>query len=62
MNLTTTIIAASVLMGLAVLGLLIGYLITGKTKLRKGCGMQPKDKEGPCPMCGTKKECDKEKK
>jgi hypothetical protein len=62
MNLTTTILAASLLMGLAVLGLLIGYLITGKTRLRKGCGMQPKDKDGPCTLCGTKKKCDKEKK
>ncbi len=58
MTLPTTIIAAIIIMGFVVVGLLIGYLITGKNRLKKGCGMTPKDKDGPCPLCGTKKKCD----
>ena len=53
-----TIIAAIVLMAFVVLGFAIGRLITGKNKLRKGCGMTPKDDKN-CNVCGASK-CDED--
>lgn len=63
-NLGLTILAAVILMGFAVAGLAIGLIITGKSKLRKGCGLAPSDSKGKqspeCPICGEKKSCEKE--
>jgi len=59
MTLVMTIIAAVVLMALVVAGLAIGRLITGKNKLRKGCGMTPKGKKS-CDVCGASKKCDED--
>ena len=59
-----TILAAIVLMGIVVACLAIGRLITGKNRLRKGCGMVPHEKEGKttsCSICGTEKICETEK-
>jgi len=62
-NLILTIIAAIILMGLVIAGLAIGLILTGKQRLKRGCGMSPdKKKKGDssCPMCGEKKDdCDK---
>ncbi len=58
-----TVLAAIVLMGIVVACLAMGRLITGKNRLRKGCGMVPHEKEGKtttCSLCGTEKMCDKE--
>lgn len=42
-----------------VLGFAIGRLLTGKNKLRKGCGMTPKDKHTKhCNLCGAEKICE----
>lgn len=62
MSLTTTILAAIVIMGLVVLALLSGFLITGKIRLKKRCGMTPKNGDDSCPLCGSDKRCDEEKK
>lgn len=59
----STTIAAVILMGFVVFCLLIGYLITGKVKLKKRCGMLPKNdktKEDGCGVCGRKTRCDEE--
>ncbi len=56
-NLVSTIIAAVILMVLVVLALGIGRLLSGKNRLKKGCGLTPKDK-GSCPTCGAKKSCE----
>lgn len=58
MSLVTTILAAIVIMALVVLALLSGYLITGKIRLKKRCGMTPEKKDGSCPLCGSSKSCD----
>lgn len=47
------------LLSLAVLFLSIGRLISGKNRLRKGCGMKP-DEKGKCRLCGTEKKCEKD--
>lgn len=62
--LITTIILASVLVTLAVLGLAIGYLITGKSKIQPGaCGRDPtKKKEKNCGEDVSCSLCDHEKK
>ena len=60
-NLVLTIIVAVILMGLVVAALAIGLLITGKSKLRRGCGLAPSnDKKKQCPLCGADKECKEE--
>lgn len=63
-NLALTILAAIILMGLVVAGLALGLIITGKSKLRKGCGLTPDTKKGKssptCPICGEKQSCEKE--
>lgn len=62
--LITTIILASVLVTLAVLGLAIGYLITGKSKIQPGaCGRDPnKKKEKNCGDDVSCSLCDHDKK
>ncbi len=63
-NLLFTILAAIILMVLVVLALSIGWILTGKVRLRRGCGLRPVDgtkkDTSTCPMCGTKKVCTKE--
>ncbi len=61
-NLLLTIIAAVILMGLVFLGFAIGWFITGKVKLHRGCGLRPKDdkKTSPCSICGADKICEEE--
>jgi len=61
-NLILTIIAAIIVMGLVILGFAIGWLLTGKTKMRRGtCGFNPKEKQDgtckPCSICGSKRVC-----
>lgn len=62
-NFILTIIAAIILIGLAIAGLAIGLILTGKSRLKRGCGFSPdKKKKGDssCPTCGDRKdECDK---
>jgi hypothetical protein len=67
MNFWLTALAAFILMIAAAVCLLIGFLITGKVRLKKGtCGWRPKRKgdpdeeEGSCNLCGSKKSCDKD--
>ena len=50
-NLFLTIIAAIILMGLVIAGLAIGLLLTGKSRLKRGCGLSPDRKD----------ECDEDK-
>ncbi len=62
-----TIIAAIILMGLVFACLAIGWLITGKSFLRRGtCGMAPKkkgeEKQKNCPICGAERICEETKK
>lgn len=58
-NLLITIIAAFILMLLVAAALGIGWLLSGKDRLRKGCGWKPKDKDSKtCDICGAKKKCD----
>lgn len=60
----TTIVAAILLMGVVVLLLGIGWLLTGKSRLRKGgCGSFPsKNKKGDssCSTCGSKRSCEED--
>ena len=55
-NILTTVAAAFVIVSIALALIGIGYLITGKNKIRLGaCGRNPnQDKDG---SCGTKKSC-----
>jgi hypothetical protein len=64
MTLFLTIFAAILLMILVVMLLLVGKLITGKTRLTRGtCGKNPKDKSDQgCSLCGTSKKCDEKEK
>lgn len=60
-NLLITILAAFILMVLVVIALAIGWLLSGKNRLRKRCGWQPKDKNSStCNICGAKKKCDED--
>ena len=65
-NLILTIVLAVLVMGLVVAGLAIGLILTGKQRLRRGCGLTPKKKgkeerenETTCPMCGDSKACER---
>jgi len=59
-NFWITIIAAIILMGFVVLGLGIGKLISGKNRLRRGCGLNPdKKNKDSCSICGKDEKCDK---
>ena len=65
-NLTLTILIAFILMLLVTAALAAGLLLTGKSRLRKGCGMRPikkekKDDSSSCPLCGSGEPCDEEK-
>jgi hypothetical protein len=55
-----TIIAAVIVVALALCGLGIGYLLTGKNRLKKRCGWTPKsdNPDDQCTMCGRKSPCD----
>lgn len=59
-----TILAAVILMVLVCAGLAIGRILTGKSRLKRGCGLNPMaDKEktkSTCPLCNEKKICEKE--
>lgn len=61
-NLILTIILSLILMGLVIIGLSIGLILTGKSRLKRGCGLTPgkskKDKNS-CPICGEEKSCNK---
>jgi hypothetical protein len=58
-----TILLASVIVILALLGLGIGWLITGKSKLRGSCGRGPNtDKDASCGTTRTCEICRKDKK
>jgi len=66
-NLILTIILALFMMGIVIAGLAIGLILTGKSRLRKGCGLTPKKgkhkntrDESTCSLCGNKQECEKE--
>ena len=60
-NLLKTVVGAIILMGIVVVIALIGWLITGKNRLRKGsCGWDPSKKEDSCSICGHEKKCEKE--
>jgi hypothetical protein len=61
--LALTIILAAVVMAIVIAGLAIGLILTGKSRLRRGCGLAPKrgapGKEGEttCSICGDKRVC-----
>lgn len=61
-----TIILAFVVIVLALLGLGIGWLLTGKSKLRSSCGQDPNKRAGSCKsksscsICNTTKREEKE--
>lgn len=60
-SLFLTIVLAILVMGLVVAGLGIGLLLTGRQRLRRGCGSIPKKKDkgdSSCPMCGDRKTCE----
>jgi hypothetical protein len=61
-SLVLTLILAVIVMALVIAGLGIGLILTGKSRLRRGCGLIPGKKNGndTCPMCGDKKVCDKQ--
>lgn len=51
-NLFLTLVIAFVIIVFAIALLAIGWLITGKTRIEKGCGRDPhKKKEGSCHSC-----------
>lgn len=64
MNLVLTILLAAVLMGLVVAVLSIGLIVTGKSRLRRGCGKIPRKGEPTsseeCSLCGDKKACNQD--
>lgn len=58
-----TILLATVIVILALLGLGIGWLITGKSKLRGSCGRgSNREKDGSCGTQNTCEICGKDKK
>ncbi len=60
-----TVIAAVLLMGCVMVGLAVGFLLTGKNRLKRGCGYtprkSPKDSSS-CSVCGKNEPCESEKK
>lgn len=59
MKVIFTIIAAIVIMVFVVIGFAIGRIVSGKNRLRKGCGMTPKDRHTKhCNICGAEKICE----
>lgn len=57
------IVSAFLLMLLVIACLAIGWIMTGKVRLRRGgCGMIPKEgkKNSPCSICGADKVCEEE--
>jgi hypothetical protein len=67
-TLITTGIIAAIIFGLAVIGLSIGLIITGRSKIRRGMCARPHEteakKDPSCPLCGAKDQepCQKEEK
>ena len=65
-SLVLTIVLALIVMGAVIVGLAIGLLITGKSRLRRGCGHTPKrekqahqdDETSTCSLCGQSKACE----
>jgi len=52
-----TILLSVIIIGICLVGLSIGLILTGKPKLKKGCGSLPKDKQcgsGSCEICTPK--------
>lgn len=62
-DLVKTIVAAVIVLILAAICLGIGWLISGKNRLRKGCGMRPKDPSdsSTCPLCGGGESCEEKR-
>ncbi len=63
MNSLSTIIASIILMGVVVIFLGIGWILTGKSRLRgKGCGYIPSkdNKNNTCGTCGKTTSCKEE--
>lgn len=62
-DLAKTIVAAVIVFILAAICLGIGFLISGKNRLRKRCGMRPKDdaNSSTCPLCGGGEPCEEKK-
>jgi hypothetical protein len=58
-QLSQTILAAAILLVLCMLGLGVGWLLSGKNRLGKRCGYRPKDpsKQSTCEFCGKKDRC-----
>ena len=62
-NLVLTIILSLILMLLVIAGLAIGLILTGKSRLKRGCGLTPGRKrrdDSTCQICGKKEICEKE--
>lgn len=55
-SLVQTILMASFIVILALLGLGVGWLITGKNRLRGSCGRTPRASKDD--SCGTTNECE----
>lgn len=48
-----TLLAATVLLLLCAGALGIGYFLTGKSRLKKGCGTKPNNQDRPSGGCGS---------
>ncbi len=59
-DIITTIAIAFVFIALAVAGLAIGWMITGKSKLKGSCGGKRPNGDGSCGVCGKGKDDDKQ--
>jgi len=56
---TKTILFSIIVVAFCLLGLSIGLILTGKPKLKKGCGSFPKSEKcdkGSCEVCSKKSE------
>lgn len=56
-GLALTILLAFIVLAVVVAGLAIGLLLTGKSRLRRGCGRAPTEKKGNCPLCKNRDQC-----
>lgn len=55
-NFLTTALVAGVVVAGALFLMAIGWLVTGRSKMTRGCGMDPT--KGRDEQCGTKASCD----
>jgi hypothetical protein len=55
-NFLTTALVAGIIVAGALFLMAIGWLITGRSKMTRGCGMDPTKSRDE--QCGTKTECD----